>query len=326
MSRNIVITTGEGQTGHLIAELLLTETEFSSKFNSLTITTTNPEHPFIKELGKNANIVTMIPGDTASMVEELKAVNADTIMLIPPSVSDKVALTQEMLEAAKQSGITNAVLLSSAGCDMAERDKQPRLREFIDIEAMFMSTKGDTSTELGHCPCVIRAGFYAENLLLYHKYTTNKAKLPLPMGHSHKFAPVALGDIALLAAHVLISEGPHGFGDNCRGQLMTLTGPMLAAGDELANAASQGLGAKVQYKDIPETEAKKILKAEVGDELSEAEKEYLLEYYSLVREGKTNYIATHAFHDITGLHPQEPVEFFKSYEAEFKPKKRKTRN
>jgi hypothetical protein len=58
-----------------------------------------------------------------------------------------------------------------------------------------------------------------------------------------------------------------------------------------------------------------------------SELEYLLEYYSLVREGKTNYIATTAFHDVTGIHPQEPPDFFKVYKDEFTPsippKKRK---
>jgi len=44
----------------------------------------------------------------------------------------------------------------------------------------------------------------------------------------------------------------------------------------------------------------------------------LIEYYSLVREGKNNYISTTAFHDITGAHPQEPDEFFKVYAEKFK--------
>jgi hypothetical protein len=39
-----------------------------------------------------------------------------------------------------------------------------------------------------------------------------------------------------------------------------------------------------------------------------------------VREGKTNYISTTAFHDVTGAHPQEPVEFFKVYAESFRPK------
>jgi hypothetical protein len=53
-------------------------------------------------------------------------------------------------------------------------------------------------------------------------------------------------------------------------------------------------------------------------ESDSSEIEYLLEYYSLVREGKTNYISTLAFHDVTGQHPQEPVEFFRIYAEEFK--------
>lgn len=51
--------------------------------------------------------------------------------------------------------------------------------------------------------------------------------------------------------------------------------------------------------------------------LDQSEMEYLLEYYALVREGKTNYISTLAFHDTTQMHPQEPVEFFKVYKGEF---------
>jgi hypothetical protein len=72
-------------------------------------------------------------------------------------------------------------------------------------------------------------------------------------------------------------------------------------------------------------EAKKVLHAQ--HEGDNSEKEYLLEYYSLVREGKTNYISTTAFVNVTGQHPQEPVDFFKVYAEDFKPmqarKKRK---
>lgn len=55
-------------------------------------------------------------------------------------------------------------------------------------------------------------------------------------------------------------------------------------------------------------------------ELSEAEKEYLLDYYSLVKEGKTNYVSTLASNALTGQNATEPPEFFKIYEEAFKPK------
>jgi hypothetical protein len=72
--------------------------------------------------------------------------------------------------------------------------------------------------------------------------------------------------------------------------------------------------------------------------------EYILEYYSLVREGKTNCkllprifvssvirigadliredIATTAFHDVTGVHPTEPDDFFRMYAMKLRPKKK----
>ena len=65
---------------------------------------------------------------------------------------------------------------------------------------------------------------------------------------------------------------------------------------------------------IHRAEARDLLKAQ--SESDESEIEYLLEYYSLVREGKTNYIATTAFVDVTGTHPTQLVELFKMYAAE----------
>jgi hypothetical protein len=115
---------------------------------------------------------------------------------------------------------------------------------------------------------------------------------------------------------------------------------MLATGDELATAASKGLGEELKFKDVSEyvppslfffptsrrailiarrDEARNLLKGEAGR--SEGEIAYLLEYFSLVREGKTNYISTTTFHDVTGKHPQQPEDFFKAYAEEYFPKR-----
>ncbi|KAL3427779.1 hypothetical protein PVAG01_01288 [Phlyctema vagabunda] len=155
-----------------------------------------------------------------------------------------------------------------------------------------------------------------ENLLLYSPQAKKESTLPLPIGDKHKFAPVALGDVALVAAHVLSGKGEQGFDDKHRGQLITLTGPMLAAGNELAEAASQALGEEMHFQDISPEEAEKVLQEQSESDASEIQ--YLLEYYSLISEGKTNYISTNAFHDITGQHAQEPTEWFKIYAEEFK--------
>lgn len=71
-------------------------------------------------------------------------------------------------------------------------------------------------------------------------------------------------------------------------------------------------------------EARKVLK--VQSESDQSEQKYVLEYYRLVREGKTNYIATTAFHDVTGEHPTEPEAFFQMYSAEMRPHKKVKRH
>lgn len=66
--------------------------------------------------------------------------------------------------------------------------------------------------------------------------------------------------------------------------------------------------------------AKKILSSQ--SDIDESEQQYLLEYYSLVRESKTNYVSTLAFQQVTGTKPQEMTDFFEVYSTEFTPNKR----
>lgn len=94
---------------------------------------------------------------------------------------------------------------------------------------------------------------------------------------------------------------------------------MLLDGHELARAASQALGSEIKFENISEYEAKQVLKNQ--SDSGDAEIQFLLEYYSLVREGKTNYVATSAFREVTGDNPQRPPDFFKVYAEEFAPKK-----
>ncbi|KAI0768671.1 hypothetical protein BD413DRAFT_629364 [Trametes elegans] len=322
-SRKILITAGEGQTGRLIIDLLANDDDYVNKYDELTALVFSEQAKSVLDEYNSVKTIIYDPKDEEMLVKSMSQV--DTCLLIPPARKDKAKITRTLLEAAKKAQtVQNLVLLSSAGADYAERDAQPRLREFIDLEALAMQPKGDPSTgDAGHSPCVIRAGFYAENLLLYSKQAQGEGRLPLPIGEGHKFAPVALGDVAQLAAYVVTSEGPHGLADDVRSQVIVATGPQLTAGPELAVAASQALGTKMEFESIDEATAKKILSSEQGEEVDEAEREYLLEYYALVRAGRANYTATTAMLAFFGHRGQEPAEFFQTYSAEFKPKKRR---
>lgn len=330
MSRHVCITAAEGQTGHLIAELLLTGEDYSKKVDSVTALTMDTTADNVKQLKSlGAKIVPHKPGKEREVVKTLSQTKCDTLCLIPPASKDKFEIVAELVRAAKKANIPNVCFISSAGCDLAERDKQPRLREFVDLETLVMTAKGEHATRLGQSPCIIRAGFYAENLLLYTPQLKEEKVLPLPIGENHQFAPVALGDIAQLAATVLIGKGKHGFDDKHRGQLMIMTGPTLCSGQSLASNATKALGTEIHFEDISPAEAKKVLKSQT--EIDPSEAEYLLDYYSLVREGKTNYICTAEFHYVTGNEPTQPEGFFKLYAESLRPeggshKRRKVEN
>ncbi|KAH7401634.1 hypothetical protein BKA66DRAFT_405898 [Pyrenochaeta sp. MPI-SDFR-AT-0127] len=319
MTRNICITAGDGHTGFLIAELILTNNYFKNKVDSVSVLCLYPTGHRAKELTQlGAKVIPHKPGREREMVKTLKESGCDTVCLIPPAHKEKFDITVELINATKKADVPNILFLSSVGADVAEREKQPHLREFIDLECLVMAAKGDGSTSTGHSPCIIRAGFYAENLLLYAPQAQKDGILPIPIGESHLMAPVALGDVAQLAAHVLTGQGENGFDDRHRGQLMVCTGPLLCTGSELAANASSALGSPMSFEDISVAEAKKVLKAQSDSDPSELQ--YLLEYYSLVREGKTNYISTTAFVNVTSNHPQQPTEFFKVYAESFAPK------
>ena len=156
--RNVCITAADGQTGFLIAELLLTSDQFKKSIDSVSVLTLHPSSAKIKELHKlGAVVVPHKPGRQKEVIQTLKDTKCDTICLIPPTHVDKFDITLEMIHAAKESGtVQNVLFISSAGCDLAERDKQPRLREFIDLETEVMKTKGDSNVPLGHSPCILR--------------------------------------------------------------------------------------------------------------------------------------------------------------------------
>lgn len=72
------------------------------------------------------------------------------------------------------------------------------------------------------------------------------------MNIESEYADISNQDVAQVAAHVVTGKGPHGFDDRHRGQMMIVTGPMLAAGNELATAANKALGAAMEFENISE--------------------------------------------------------------------------
>lgn len=156
-TRNVCITAVEGQTGSLLAQLLLREGKFYKNISSLTGLALNPTSTKLDELKElGAKIVKHVPGRERTVVQALKDIKCDTLCLIPPAHQDKYDICLELISAAKKAGVQNVLLISAAGADYASESKQPRLREFIDLETAVLNCKGDPDVPFGHSPCIIR--------------------------------------------------------------------------------------------------------------------------------------------------------------------------
>lgn len=157
MTRNVCITAVDGHTGFAIAELLLTNEDYSKNIGTVVGLSLKPNSPDCKALAKlGATIVHHKPGTVREMVDTLEDLDADTICIIPPPHHDKVDITTELVEATKKANIPNVCLLSAAGADLADEKKQPKLREFIKIEELVLQAKGDHKNKGGQSPVVIR--------------------------------------------------------------------------------------------------------------------------------------------------------------------------
>jgi nucleoside-diphosphate-sugar epimerase len=159
MSRKVCVTAADGHTGFSIVELLLGDI-FASKVDSVVALVLDPSSDRAKQAKDlGATVVEHKHGRERDVVKALKETGCDTLCLIPPAHHDKKDITIELVQAAKKASVANVLLISSAGCDYADPQKQPRLREFIEFETLLLSAKGDPDVVTGHSPCVIRYVF-----------------------------------------------------------------------------------------------------------------------------------------------------------------------
>ncbi len=157
MPRNICVTAVDGQTGFLIAKMLLTNSQFSSQANSIVCLSLNPESLHAQELvSLGASVVPHHSGQIQDIVKTLKDSGCDTMCLVPPVNHGKLDISTELAEAAKCAQVPNVLLISWAACDQADPKKQPQLREFVNIETLVLKTRGLADMPTGTSPCIIR--------------------------------------------------------------------------------------------------------------------------------------------------------------------------
>jgi len=154
MSRTLCISSADGQTGHLLAKLLLTDPQFKSKIKKLYCLAFIPDK--CRDLAEMGAEIIVYRHDHKTLVLALQSTGADTIFLVPPAHSLKFKLSKELISAVEDAGIKNTVLLSSGGIDLAEDKHQPHLRQFTKIEAETMKLRYLKDTQALTSQCIIR--------------------------------------------------------------------------------------------------------------------------------------------------------------------------
>ena len=186
----ILVTGATGNVGRLVVdELLACDPDPSVQIRALT---TNPKKA---NLPDGVEVVTGFLGKLETMPAALEGVDTLYLAPYPPTAKEVVRL-------AKQAGVQRIVALSSTNAD-EEAKGDPSTWNYYAVEhAVLSEVEGMRWTFL-------RAGQFMWNLLDSAPQIKENGEVRAAYGKA-AFAPVDIGDVAAVAARVLLTEGHDG--------------------------------------------------------------------------------------------------------------------
>lgn len=180
--------------------------------------------------------------DRAALTRAFEGVH--TLFVLLPLVPNKIALAENVAEAARAAGVQHIVRSSGAGADPASPLSLPRLQG--EIDALFSAT-GIPST-------FIRPSFFMQNLTGWQSEAIRSGVLYAPHGEGAQ-SYVDVRDVADATAQVLLKPSAH------TGKAYTLTGGQAFTDAETMALIAQATGKPVRYQDVPESAAQEAMAA-----------------------------------------------------------------
>lgn len=133
-------------------------------FDQVVVAVIAPEAvQVLKNLSPSTVTAHVVQVDSVSSIAEA-ARGCTVAYIVPPARDDKIDLASKMIAAVKEAGITKCAILSSIGADA---ENKPALAKFREIERIFKQAGFESS-------CILRGGFYSQNLLLYVDQINNQ--------------------------------------------------------------------------------------------------------------------------------------------------------
>lgn len=242
----------------------------------------NPDRAAYFNSLEGVTVVDTSIGHKEKLQETLKDVSA--LYLICPVSEERVQLTIDTAEAAKEAGVKHLLVLSSPTVDLPDTTFG---KQFKQIETAVSS--------LGVPYTFLRLSLFIDNY--YFSQTTIKYQSMFygPVEPSKSYTPVAADDAASVAALILESPEKHA------GKTYTIVSDRHTFGD-VAKAFTEELGREVKYVRVPyeHTKASYIKRG-----LPEWQAQGIMQQYRLIDEGNSimNRENLSDFSEITGKKP-----------------------
>ncbi|KAJ3087883.1 hypothetical protein HK102_010078 [Quaeritorhiza haematococci] len=303
----VFVSTGESRTADgIIKEFLEGDSPFKQYIDQVTtiypsdVSTQNDE---LINLGAKVLQMDTEKVDPSDMAKQLKG--HDVAILIPPASSEKVKLANQLCRAVKDAGVKNIIIVSSCAANMIEK---PSLKMFKEIEEGVKRELSDRTV------CIVRAGHYFQNLLLYAKQMQENGFLGLPTDNK-PMSPVDARDVAGVIANIAINDG-NSISEKHMGECYELTGVEELTGDQIAKIFKEN-GMNTTFKSISRSEAENYLRS--LESVDESEIQLIQDEFDLIREGKLGGLSPH-MQQLLGREPLTMSDFVREYADVFKGK------
>lgn len=178
-----------------------------------------------KTLGADVNLVKMNYSDASTFAAALDGVDR-LFILHPQDAPNRIGQLRAFVDAAKEAGVKQAVVMSALGADRHENDDMYQLEKYV-------AQQGIETT-------VLRPNWFMQNFSHQDiRGIKEHDEISLP-SDNHKFSFIDTRDVAAVAAKILL-EGGHA------GKAYTLMGAEAFSYPEVAAKLSELLGREIRH-------------------------------------------------------------------------------
>ncbi|WP_181777731.1 SDR family oxidoreductase [Amycolatopsis pittospori] len=243
----ILVTGATGNVGRLLVDELVAA---GAPVRALTV------NPVKAALPEQVEVVKGYLGKPETLPEALKGI--DTVYLAPLA-----ATVHDFVKLAKEAGVRRVVALSGS-----EADDPPENSSGVDYAIIEKAVR-----EAGFDWTFLRPGAFMNNTFGWAEQIKTDGVVREAYGDV-RITPIDLGDIAAVAAHVLLTEGHSD-------KKYTLSGPTAVTQREQVAAIGAALGVDVPFLELSREEAEKLWAAQgMPDEITQ----WLLDGFAMILE------------------------------------------